>query len=187
MRLTPYFALSILTAVLSPRAQSASGIVQGPELPEAPATYELDMKGKRAHIDFNMTTRPISDAKLRLSNFAGRKLIVFYFSAKCPHCQHAFPYIQKLADELAPKGFSSIAIAIKFNSEDDIRGFIRDYKARIPMFQDDTRIFGDTYGTGSVPLIMLVNEKGEYIRYKMFDGTKTPNLIKEEALLLSKK
>ncbi|HKP98620.1 MAG TPA: TlpA disulfide reductase family protein, partial [Fibrobacteria bacterium] len=124
---------------------------------------------------------------MKFSHFSNRKLMVFYFSAKCPHCQHAFPYVQKLSDELTAQGFTTIAIAIKYNSEDDIRGFIRDYKVHVPVFQDEDRTFGENYGTGSIPLILVVNDKGEYIRYKTFDSEQTPGMIKAEASQLASK
>jgi thiol-disulfide isomerase/thioredoxin len=163
-------------------AQPLRGPVQGPEAPEAPPTFELDKKGgKRAHINFALTPKPISDANLKFSHFANRKLLIFYFSAKCPHCQHAIPYVQKLADELNAQGFTSVAIAIKYNTEDDIRGFIRDYSVHLPVFYDEDRSIGENYGTGSIPLLIVVNEKGEYIRYKTFDADQTPNQIKTEA------
>lgn len=169
-------------------AQPLRGALQGPQVPEPPPTFELDKKtNKRAHIDFALVPKPISDSNIKLSQLANRKLMIFYFSAKCPHCQHAFPFVQKLSDELAPKGFTTIAIAIKWNTEDDIRSFIRDYKVHVPVFYDEDRTFGDNYGTGSIPLIMVINEKGEYIRYKTFDSDTTPNMIKTDATQFAQK
>jgi thiol-disulfide isomerase/thioredoxin len=170
-------------------AQPLRGPVQGPAAPEAPPTWEMDakVKGKRAHVDFGLNPKPISDANMKFSHFSNRKLMIFYFSAKCPHCQHAFPYVQKLSDELTAQGFSSIAIAIKYNTEDDIRSFIRDYKVHLPVFYDEDRSFGENYGTGSIPLLMVTNEKGEYIRYKTFDADTTPKMVKAEAAQLASK
>jgi thiol-disulfide isomerase/thioredoxin len=168
-------------------AQPIRGAVQGPEAPEAAPTFEVDKKGKRAHVDFALTPKPISDANMKFSHFANRKLVIYYFSAKCPHCQHAFPHVQKLSDELTAKGFAAIAIAIKYNTEDDIRSFIRDYKVHLPVFYDEDRRFGENYGTGSIPLLMVINDKGEYIRYKTFDVEKTPSLVKAEAAQLASK
>ncbi len=167
------------------RAETASAPVQGPE---AAPTFELDKDGKlRAHIDFSLSPKPISQTDMKLAHFSNRKLMIFYFSAKCPHCQHAIPYVQKLADELTAKGFTSIAIAIKFNTEDDIHGFITDYKVHLPVFHDEDAAFGERYGTGSIPLLIVVNEKGEYIRYKTFNADETPNMIKAEAAQLAAK
>jgi thiol-disulfide isomerase/thioredoxin len=172
-------ALNIATA------ESPAGPVQGPMVPEPAPTFEIGKDGKPAHLDFSLTPKAISDPALKLSLFSNRKLMIFYFSAKCPHCQHAIPYVQKLADELAVKGFASIAIAIKFNSEDDVRGFIRDYQVHLPVFQDQDQTFADHYGIGTIPLLLLVNEKAEYIRYKSFDAESTPDMIKNEAALMS--
>ena len=184
-----FLATSFMTGLLLTAgfSQPLKAPVQGPMAPEPPPTFELDKKGKRAHIDFGLAAKPISDANMKLSHFSNRKLMIFYFSAKCPHCQHAFPYVQKLADELSGKGFTSIAIAIKNNTEDDVRSIIRDYQVHVPVFYDEDRSFGENYGTGSIPLIIVVNDKGEYIRYKTFDAEATPSMIKTEASQLASK
>lgn len=175
------------TRTASPKPANAAppSSVQGPQPPLAAAaadstpSFELDKRGKRDHLDFNLALKPVSDPKLKLSHFSSRKLLVYYFSSKCPHCQHAIPTVQKLADELAGKGVSAILVGIKNNTEDDIRGFIRDYKVHLPVFHDDQRAFGEKYGTGSIPLVLYVNEKGEYIRFKEFDDKVTPDQLKK--------
>ena len=183
--------LSFLTGLVLniANAQPLRGPVQGPSTPEAAPTFEVDKKNKnkRDHLNFGLNPKPISDANMKFSHFANRKLLIFYFSAKCPHCQQAFPLVQKLSDELTAQGFSTIAIAIKYNSEDDIRGFIRDYKVHVPVFQDEDRSFGESYGTGSIPLTLMVNDKGEYIRYKTFELEQTPKMIRREASQLALK
>ncbi len=183
MKLAPVLATAVFASLIAVPAW-ASGPAQGPE--PAP-TYELDKKGQRDHVDFNLPLSGLTDASLKLSQFANRNLIVFYFSAKCPHCQQAFPHVQKLSDELASQGFAAIAVAVRQNTEEDVRGFIRDYGVHIPVFHDVERQFGSNYGTGSIPLVLLVNPKGEYIRYKSFDPKETPNFIHREASLLAKK
>jgi thiol-disulfide isomerase/thioredoxin len=172
-----------LAAAESVQAQAQ----QGPLPPEPLPTFELDKKGQKATLNFGFQFQPISDAKLKFSQFANNKLLVFYFSAKCGHCQHAAPHVQKLADELASKGFKSIAIAIKMNTEDDIRSFIRDFKIHMPVFHDNTREFGENYGTGAIPLVIMANAKGEYLRWKSFDPEQTPRQVLAEANLLAQK
>lgn len=185
---TALLTASILAGFALSYAQPLRAPIQGPPAPEAPPTFEIDQKThKRAHLDFALTPVPVSDEHMKLAHFSNRKLLIFYFSAKCPHCQHAIPYVQKLADDLTAQGFTSIAIAIKYNTDDDIREFIRDYKVHLPVFHDDDRTFGENYGTGSIPLLIVVNEKGEYIRYKTFDADQTPNMIKQEAQQFAQK
>lgn len=167
-------AASLVLGISMAHAQDVQG-------PEAPPTFELDKKGQRVRIDYKLGVKPISNPQLTFSQFAGRRMLVFYFSAKCPHCQHAAPHVQRLADELGTKGYGSIAIAIKWNSEDDIRGFIRDFGVRMPIMQDDSREFGDKYGVGTIPVVYLVNEKGEFIRWRNFDEKVTPAEVRTAA------
>jgi thiol-disulfide isomerase/thioredoxin len=187
MPLTALFFALVTGLAMNSAMGAEHGAVQGPLAPEPPPTWEAAKDGKPAHIDFSLAPKPISDANMKLSHFSNRKLMIFYFSAKCPHCQHAIPHVQKLADELTAKGFTSIAIAIKFNTEDDVRGFIRDYKVHMPVFQDQDQTFGNSYGTGSIPLLFVVNPKGEYIRHTSFDAVATPELISSEAAQLAGK
>lgn len=149
--------------------------------------FEVGKDGKRARIDFNLAPNSISVPGMQFHQFANRKLMIFYFSAKCSHCQHAVGHVQKLADELAPLGFTAVAISVKFNTEEEVRGFIGEYKVRMPVFQDAGNGFGTNYGTGSIPLLFLVNEKGEYVRYKTFSAEQTPALIKAESARMAAK
>jgi len=184
MRAPILLATACLLSATLIRAQAP---VQGPMAPEPPPTYELDKNGKRAHIDFTLNVKPISDPTMQFSKYAGHKTLVFYFSAVCPHCQHAFPFVQKLADSLASKGVPTVAIAIKYNTDEDIFTFAQKFNAHMPIFQDDDRTFGDAYGTGFVPMLLLINEKGEYIRYKSFDENQTPLWILKQAAMMGKK
>jgi peroxiredoxin len=156
-------------------------VTQGPAAPEAAPAFELDKRGKRDTIDFKLDIKPVSNPQLSFTQFKGRRMLLFYFSAKCPHCQQSAPHVQRLADELGGKGYASLAMAIKWNTEDDIRGFIRDFGVRMPMMQDDARTFGENYGVGTIPVIYLINEKGEYIRWKNFEPGITPAQIRTAA------
>jgi peroxiredoxin len=170
-----------LSLGLNLASAQAKPVIQGPVAPEPLPTFEVDAKGKRLHMDFNLAPTPISDASLKFSQFAKQKLLVFYFSASCSHCQHAAPHVQQLSQEIASKGFKSIAIAIKNNSAEEIREFIAKYKLQMPVFYDETKEIGEKYGTGSIPLLFVVNEKGEYIRHKAFDANQTPGMVRIEA------
>ena len=145
---------------------------------------EIDKNGIEQVMDFTVPLLGISDQGLSFEKFSKRPLLIFYFSAKCPHCQKAFPDIQKLSDEFTPKGLTTIAVSVSHNKKADIRTFIRDVGIRVPMLQDKDRKFSDLYGTGSVPLIILVQPDGRFIRYKNvnteidFLKTKLESLLK---------
>lgn len=178
MRMTALFSATVVAFGL---AAAHAQVSQGPQPAASGPSFMLDKKGKRDVIDFNINLKPVSNQSLNFSQFKGRRMLLFYYSAKCPHCQQSAPHVQRLADELGPKGYASLAVAIKWNTEDDIRGFIRDFGVRMPMMQDDDRTFGENYGVGTIPVVYLINEKGEYIRWTSFDPAQTPAQIRTAA------
>lgn len=180
MRATTLFSATVLTA-LTLGASLVHAQVQGPAAPAAGPSFHLDNKGKRDKINFKLDIKPVSNPKLTFAQFEGRRMLLFYYSAKCPHCQQSAPHVQRLADELGAKGYASLAMAIKWNTEDDIRGFIRDFGVRMPMMQDDARTFGENYGVGTIPVVYLINEKGEYVRWTSFNGAATAAEIRAVA------
>jgi thiol-disulfide isomerase/thioredoxin len=179
------FSRSLLLAafcLVAGFSSATAQAVQGPMAPPAAADFEKDKAGQRMKIDFSLPIKPVSNSNLKFSQFKGKKMLIFYFSAQCPHCQHAAPYVQRLADELSGQGFGALSIAITYNSDEDIRGFIRDFGVRMPVMQDDqNRSFGENYGTRTIPVLYLVNEKGEYYRWKSFEDNVTPGQIRAAA------
>ena len=134
--------------------------------------------GKTLSFDFGIPLKGISDPSLSLSQFAKQDLVIFYFSAKCPHCMRAYPQMQAIYERFASQGLKMIAVASGFNKRQDIHTFIANQKVQVPVLQDRTKKFGKKYGVGSVPLIILANAQGEFIKYKHFDHEKA--LIQQE-------
>ena len=136
----------------------------------ADPSFEMD-KRTIALFNYELPYDAFTQKQLSLKDFTKKNLLVFYFSATCPHCQNAIPYVLKYLHE--NKNLSMVAIAIKNNSASEIGDFINKYKVDVPLFQDNMRSFSDKYGTGSVPVAMLVNKNGNYIIYKSFDHIET--------------
>ena len=134
--------------------------------------------GKPVSLDFGIPLKGISDPSLSLSQFAKEDLVIFYFSAKCPHCMRAYPQLQKIYERFASQGLKMIAIASGYNKRQDIHTFIANQKVQVPVLQDKSKKFGKQYGVGSVPLVIISNAKGEFIKYKHFDHQK-PSIQQE--------
>ncbi len=131
-------------------------------------------------LDYNVSLKPFAGSHKNFGEFKGKKLILFYFSATCPHCQESFPHVQKLGDELTQQGFTTIAVATSNSTPHDIHKFMAERKSHVSMFQDAERHVAQKYGTGYVPVIIVANEKGEYKRFSNFDEVKTVAAIKEQ-------
>lgn len=138
----------------------------------------VDENGKKVTIDFSIELKEVKSDGAILANFANRPLLVFYFSATCPHCQAAFPHIVTLSKELEAKGVSTIAIAVSQSSPSELKSFVQGTGSTIPMFQDNTREFGKRYGTGRVPVILLVRPDGYFRQLAGFDEKETVPVIR---------
>jgi thiol-disulfide isomerase/thioredoxin len=140
--------------------------------------FQMDNKGNRKQLDFSLALRPISNPDILFAHFSNRDLVIFYFSPKCMHCRKAFPYIQSLAGEISESGANTIAIAVRNSTENDVRNFIRKQNCSLPVFHDTDRSFGQKYGTGNIPIVVAVNQYGEYIIFKDFFSSTTPGQLK---------
>ncbi len=121
-------------------------------------------------MDFSKPLVGISDPGILFSHFANKPLLIYYFSPKCPHCQRHFPEMQNLMKEYEPKGLTGIAIGLGGGiKKNDIRKFIDEFHAVIPVFQDTDYKFAPAYGTGYIPVVYLVQKDGTFYRYETLD------------------
>ena len=144
--------------------------------------------GMPAKMNFKVKASGITVKSEDLSDFAGKPLLMFYFSATCGHCAHAAPQILEIAKEFAPKGLTTLSIASGGNNKPGIRRFIDDAKFddNVSVMWDEARQFGELYSDGYVPKVYLVNPDGTYKQYAAFEREKD-DLKKEIAELLAGK
>ncbi|HSQ43296.1 MAG TPA: TlpA disulfide reductase family protein [Fibrobacteraceae bacterium] len=162
-------------------ALALSGLASAQLLPQVPS-IEKDEKGVAKKFDYSLPLTGISDPGILLSHFSQRPLLIFYFSPKCPHCQATFPKFQALLQKYENNGVQGLAISLGAVKRNDIRGFIDQQNVQVPVFQDENRKFSDNYGSGHVPLMMLVFENGQYIRYT----ENTPETLEQIQVQLDK-
>lgn len=146
------------------------------------------VNGMPAKMNFDVKTTGVSVKAENLKQFAGKPLLVFYFSATCGHCAHAAPQIFEISKEFASKGLTSIAVASGGNTKSQIRRFTDDAKfdESISVLWDESHQFGELYSDGYVPKVYLVNPDGSYKQYGAFEREKE-DLKKEIAELLNGK
>ena len=136
--------------------------------------------GMPAKINFKVKATGISTKAENLEAYAGKSLLLFYFSATCGHCAHAAPQLVEIAKEFNPKGLTSVAIASGGNNKSGIRRFSDDAKfdGVFDVLWDESRQFGELYSDGYVPKIYLVNPDGSYKLYGSIEREK--DQIKED-------
>ena len=130
--------------------------------------------GMPAKMNFKVKVSGITNKAENLEPWAGKSLMVFYFSATCGHCAHAAPQILDIAKEFAPKGLVTVAVASGGNNKSGIRKFADNAKFddTINIVWDDSRQFGELYSDGYVPKVYLVNPDASYKEYVAFESEK---------------
>lgn len=121
-------------------------------------------------MDFGLKLPCISQPPADFAAFKGRPVVLFYFGPTCPHCQHAFPDVQAYGDGLKARGIETLAIATSRSNPEEILGFARTYQARIPVFWDAERRFGEAFDIKTLPTLFLVGAGGQVHRMDQFAG-----------------
>lgn len=174
--------LSVLfvSIFLMVQAASAQFLSQTP-----PPQVAMNPAGQAMIFDYALSLKGITTKEASLNQYQDRPVLFFYFSALCPHCKQAYPKVQALHDEFKDTGLQTVAIAVSNNSRIDILKFNKELKGTVPFLQDASRQFGEKYGVGHVPMLVLVHPNGNYIVYDHVDA-QLPDLKAELKSLLSK-
>ena len=144
--------------------------------------------GLPVKMNFKVKVTGISTKDENLEAYAGKPLLISYFSATCGHCAHAAPQVVEMAKEFVPKGLTAITVFSGGNNKPGIRKFMDNagYDDNEKVVWDESRQFGELYSDGYVPKIYLVNPDGTYKQYAAFEKEKE-DLKKEIAELLNGK
>lgn len=143
---------------------AAKPVVAAPAVPSV-------MVAKPTKVDFSIPMVPLKQKDLNFELYRNRWSLQFYFLPTCGHCQHTYPWIQKLRATYEKKGLAFAAIASGSATAEDIQMFDTDFKLDMPAFQDASRKYGQLYGTGSVPLILVVKPDGTFQAWTGSDDT----------------
>ena len=160
---------------------------------EAEAKLKEEVKGLRgdtlangmpAKMNYKVKVTGITNKAENLDTWAGKPLMIFYFSATCGHCAHAAPQILDIAKEFAPKGLTTVAVASGGNNKPGIRKFADNAKFddTVNIVWDESRQFGELYSDGYVPKVYLVNPDASYKEYTAFESEK--ETLKQEIAAL---
>ena len=94
----------------------------------APATSPVPRRSPEFPI-----TEP-SGKQILLSSFKGKVVLIEFLQTNCPHCQRASRTISRLHQELGPRGFQPIGIALEPGvTPSMVTGFARQFGVTYPM------------------------------------------------------
>jgi peroxiredoxin len=99
-----------------------------------------------------------------LAELRERPVLVSFWATTCPPCLEELPDLIRLYDELHPRGFELIAVAMPYDSPLHVRNFVQRHGVPYPVALDVdggvTRAFG---GVPFIPAAFLISPEGRIV------------------------
>lgn len=135
---------------------------------------------------YNFTLKTLDGKTIKLSDYAGKVILVNIWAPWCGPCKMETPGFVRLYEKYNPKGFEIIGVAVQTN-ESDVRTFMEKYKMRWQIGIKDE--IAKAYGTYGIPDSYLFRPDGtlvkEFVGYASEDALEP--LIKEALKFIGKK
>ena len=87
-------------------------------------------------------------------------MLLVAFSSWCG-CRYDLPGWQALHEELAPEGFTAVAVAIDDHA-DDVRPWVED--VAFPVLVDSNHVVTELFAISNVPTVVWIDEEGRIVR-----------------------
>ena len=115
--------------------------------------------GRRAP-DFTAVRLGTSDSVSLHQAAEGKVTLVNIWATWCIPCRAEMPAMEKLFQELGPKGFQIIAVSIDEGSPADVLSFVQELKLSFDVLHDRSGDIQRVYQTTGVPESFLLDKNG---------------------------
>lgn len=104
--------------------------------------------------------------EIDLAAYAGKPVMLIFFTESCPYCRLAGPALEKLSKTYGPKGLNVLGVSLDAD-KDSALNFARDLGITFPLAYDGREAFSE-YRARGVPYIYLVD--GNRKLYEVWEG-----------------
>ncbi len=108
-------------------------------------------------------TLPEVDAgQVDLASYAGRPVLLVFWTTSCPICQRELPMLNRMEPEFRTKGISVVTICL--GGLDETRDYLNSNRIALKTVYDENGKVGRAYRVGGVPKLVLIDKEGKVKR-----------------------
>ena len=100
----------------------------------------------------------------RFSDYRGKVVLLNIWATYCIPCRTEMPAIEKLYQQLGPKGLRVVAISIDEGNGDNVRDFVKEYGLSFDVLRDPSGTIQGLYQTTGVPETFLLDREGIIVK-----------------------
>lgn len=112
--------------------------------------------------DTTFTT--LDGRQLRLADLRGKTVAVMFWATSCPICKGEMPDLIETYRKYQPRGFELIAVAMAYDSPEDVKNFAKSSGLPFPVVLDTGGDLARAYSdTKVVPTTFLIDGSGKLV------------------------
>lgn len=135
--------------------------------------------------EFRVVDLATGDSVSLGAKYKGKVTLVNIWATWCVPCKIEMPAMERLYQDLAPRGFAIAAVSVDEGAPDDVRRFGQDLGLSFDLLQDKSGAIQQAYQTTGVPESFLLNHEGIIVKRVIgaHDWNSTGNRALVERLL----
>lgn len=114
--------------------------------------------------DFRAIDLATGDSVSFREHYKGAVTLVNIWATWCLPCRVEMPAMERVYQELAPRGFKIAAVSIDEGSPDDVRAFGQKLALSFDLLQDRSTAVQQIFQTTGVPESFLINKEGIIVK-----------------------
>ncbi|MEP7226265.1 MAG: TlpA disulfide reductase family protein [Gemmatimonadales bacterium] len=147
----------VVVAVVAGLVAGAIALVRfGPEV----GRVEVGAKAP----DFRAIDLATGDSVSFREHYKGAVTLVNVWATWCLPCRVEMPAMERVYQQLAPRGFKIAAVSVDEGSPEDVRAFGQEYGLSFDLLQDRSTVVQQIYQTTGVPESFLINKDGVIVK-----------------------
>ncbi|MGC8777173.1 MAG: peroxiredoxin family protein [Candidatus Caldatribacteriaceae bacterium] len=111
------------------------------------------------YVEKNFVLEDLEGNPLSLSRFAGRPIILVFFSPRCGDCKEEMPYLEELYHNYQEKNLAIVGVGVR--NKEEVQEFAQERNIPFPVVVDETLEVSKSFGVFFLPHLVFFNKKGK--------------------------